>query len=48
MNMVSRNYLWYEMVNHGVRVETLFEVLEDFDPKLKALGVIELNGNVCC
>lgn len=33
------------MVNHTeVQVETLFDVLEDIDPKLKALGIVEING----
>ena len=32
-------------MNHReVQVETLFDVLEDIDPKLKALGVVEING----
>lgn len=35
------------MVNHRTKwVETLFEALEDIDPKLKALGVIEIEGNM--
>jgi len=33
------------LVNHGeVQVETLFEVLEDMDPQLKALGIVEISG----
>ena len=33
------------MVNHReVQVETLFEILEDIDPKLEALGIIEVNS----
>lgn len=32
------------MVNHRAsRVETLFDVLEETDPKLMALGVVEIN-----
>lgn len=35
------------MVNHRTsQVETLFEVLEDIDPKLKALGVVEVDGTM--
>lgn len=33
------------LVNHRAsQVETLFDVLEDIDPKLKTLGIIEVNG----
>lgn len=28
------------------QVETLFEVLEDVNPKLKALGVVEIKGTM--
>jgi hypothetical protein len=32
-------------VNHRTKqVETLFDVLEDIDPKLEALGIVEING----
>ena len=35
------------MVNPRVKqVETLFDVLEEIDPKLKALGVVEVNGTM--
>jgi hypothetical protein len=34
-------------VNHRViQVETLLEVMEEIDPKLKALGVVETNGTI--
>lgn len=34
-------------MNHRAsQVETLFDFLEDIDPKLKTLGVIEFNGNM--
>lgn len=35
------------MVNHRViQVETLLEIMEDIDPKLKVLGVVETNGKM--
>lgn len=37
----------YALVNPRVKqVETLFDVLEDIEPKLKALGIIEVNGTI--
>ena len=33
------------MVHHRVKqVETLFDVLEEIDSKLKALGIVEVDG----
>jgi hypothetical protein len=29
-----------------IRVETLVGVIEDMDPKLKALGIVEANGEM--
>ena len=35
----------FSLVTHRAsQVETLFDVLEEIDPKLKALGVVETNG----
>lgn len=35
------------MVNHRAsQVETLFDVLEDIDPKLKVLGIVEAEGSI--
>lgn len=35
------------MVNHRViQVETLLEVIEDMEPKLKVLGIVEENGTM--
>ena len=35
------------MVNHRmIQVETLLEVIEDMEPKLKVLGIVEENGTM--
>lgn len=37
------------MVNHRAsQVETLVDVLEKLDPKLKALGVVESGSSMTC
>ncbi|SRR6266550_658150 len=44
---VSRKYFWYEMMNHRTRqVETLIGILEEIDSKLKAFGMVEINGSL--
>lgn len=42
---ISVNPVWLDLVNRRTKqVETLFDVLEDIDPKLEALGIVEING----
>ncbi len=37
--------LMISLVSHReVQVEILFDILEDIDPKLKALGIVEVHG----